>query len=429
MTDRAADSRTFDSEPVNSSTDTPSPDHALAERYAAVPGDKSQPSSRSTKGSSQSMKISASSKKQRKQRSTSLRIATVVKGVQSLELAGEAGSSSDNSSRSDILTQRPLQPSNMAVSMVGPNGESSNCRNESSSLTSDGKMSTAEQSPYGTLPTANPPNCSDRGSVDSKSIKPRKSSRAKPAAPGRASQHRGPDSQSSDLLPTDVIIESGVISSQQGSKPSPRLAPHTNEMPSTAVLLPAILSPASGANPSVNPAGKSKKSRNPLPVTDAVDSATTNDSLTGMDTNQNRPLRKSSSYTGTPVNQLSAVESTTYTPLPFHYCIGRNIALTEERTVASRLPDEYCNGYVFTSRNIRPGEKLAIRVLSVDADYIGGIAFGMTACDPSKIRAALLPDDPNLLLDLEHYWVVHKNINTKPKVDDELIFHVTDEGL
>ena len=49
-------------------------------------------------------------------------------------------------------------------------------------------------------------------------------------------------------------------------------------------------------------------------------------------------------------------------PMSFHPLCGKNIILSHDNCVASRLPDEYCNGYVFTARPILPGEQLVIQV-------------------------------------------------------------------
>ena len=118
-----------------------------------------------------------------------------------------------------------------------------------------------------------------------------------------------------------------------------------------------------------------------------------------------------------------------FSPLPFHHMVGRNVILSAEKTVAVRKPEEYCNGYVFTNRPLQCGEKLVIQVLSVDNTFHGGIAFGMTACDPSSlISSSELPDDSDSLLDRPEYWVVNKDVCTNPDVADELSFHLTEEG-
>lgn len=118
-----------------------------------------------------------------------------------------------------------------------------------------------------------------------------------------------------------------------------------------------------------------------------------------------------------------------FSPLPFHTVIGRSICLSSDKTIAVRLVEEYCNGYVFTSRPLTCGQKLVIQVLSIDRTYVGGIAFGMTACDPTTLNGIEFPDDSDFLLDRPEYWIVNKDVCTNPEVGDELSFHLTVEGI
>lgn len=115
-------------------------------------------------------------------------------------------------------------------------------------------------------------------------------------------------------------------------------------------------------------------------------------------------------------------------PMPFHQLHGRSVMLSADRMVARRAPDEYCNGYVFTCRALHLGERLVMSVAAVERDYVGGLAFGMTSCDPHCLRVTELPDDADLLLDRSEYWVVHKDVCTKPDVGDELSFSLTSSG-
>ena len=52
----------------------------------------------------------------------------------------------------------------------------------------------------------------------------------------------------------------------------------------------------------------------------------------------------------------------TFTSLPFHHTMGRNVCLSSDRTLAVRLVEEYCNGYVFTQRPMVCEEALIIQV-------------------------------------------------------------------
>ncbi|KAJ8317635.1 hypothetical protein KUTeg_005539 [Tegillarca granosa] len=116
-------------------------------------------------------------------------------------------------------------------------------------------------------------------------------------------------------------------------------------------------------------------------------------------------------------------------PIHFHMLTGRNVHVNQDRSIAVRAQDEYCNSYVFSSRPIRCGEKIILQVLGVDRSYVGGLAFGCTACDPSKVKPEELPDDSDLLLDRPEYWVVNKDVCRFPEVGDELCFHLTLEGV
>ena len=118
--------------------------------------------------------------------------------------------------------------------------------------------------------------------------------------------------------------------------------------------------------------------------------------------------------------------------LPFSFnstVVGRNICLSFDGSVAVRRVEDYCNAYVFTRRPFRPCETLVIQVMSVDSAYTGGLAFGMTCCDPSILQVDALPDDSDLLLDRPEYWIVNKDVCANADVGDELTFHLTEEGL
>ena len=68
------------------------------------------------------------------------------------------------------------------------------------------------------------------------------------------------------------------------------------------------------------------------------------------------------------------------------------------------------------------------QVLGIDRSYIGGLGFGLTACNPSSVSETSLPDDSDLLLDRPEYWVVNKDVCRNPEEGDELSFLVTEEG-
>ncbi|XP_012935249.1 protein neuralized [Aplysia californica] len=117
-----------------------------------------------------------------------------------------------------------------------------------------------------------------------------------------------------------------------------------------------------------------------------------------------------------------------FNPLTLHNLKGRNVRVSTDRTVAVRLREEYCNAFVFTSRPVRCGETILIQVLGIDRSYIGGLGFGLTACNPATVTEASLPDDSDLLLDRLEYWVVNKDVCRNPEEGDELSFFISEEG-
>ncbi|CAH1390082.1 unnamed protein product [Nezara viridula] len=119
-----------------------------------------------------------------------------------------------------------------------------------------------------------------------------------------------------------------------------------------------------------------------------------------------------------------------FTPFPFHRVRGRNIRLSTDRTVASRLETEFCNGYVFTARPIQLGERLVIQVLNTEPHYMGALTLGLTSCDPATLDPHRdLPEDPDCLLDRPEYWVLSKDLaGWAPQPGDELSFTVTRRG-
>ncbi|MPC48121.1 protein neuralized-like isoform X1 [Portunus trituberculatus] len=119
---------------------------------------------------------------------------------------------------------------------------------------------------------------------------------------------------------------------------------------------------------------------------------------------------------------------TAFTPLPFHRVRGRNVRLNNDRTVAARTETEYSHGYVFTARPLRPGERLVVQVLHVEAMYVGALAFGLTSANPAGLEPSELPEDCDLLLDRLEYWVVSKDVAASPQPADELAFALSHQG-
>lgn len=116
------------------------------------------------------------------------------------------------------------------------------------------------------------------------------------------------------------------------------------------------------------------------------------------------------------------------TPMPLHRTKGRNVFISHNGRVASRSDNEFCQGYVFTGRPLRIGETIIVQILRKDNVYIGGLALGLTSCDPAHLSPQDLPDDSDQLLDRPEYWVVSKDVAAAPNTGDEIAICVTPTG-
>ncbi|CAG2058130.1 unnamed protein product, partial [Timema podura] len=101
--------------------------------------------------------------------------------------------------------------------------------------------------------------------------------------------------------------------------------------------------------------------------------------------------------------------------ITFRRTRGRNVRLSNDRCIASRIDTEFCHGYVFTGRPILLGEKIVLQVVATEPMYMGALAFGLTSCDPATLQGADLPDDCDVLLDRQEYWVVSKDVAGQPQ--------------
>ncbi|KAK6766150.1 hypothetical protein RB195_025823 [Necator americanus] len=128
------------------------------------------------------------------------------------------------------------------------------------------------------------------------------------------------------------------------------------------------------------------------------------------------------------IQSATSSSSSNFETLRFHQMTGRHVSLNTMRNMASRCSSEYTQGYVFSERPIRNNEKVVIEVLSVQQLYKGGLAFGVTCCDPSTLRSADLPDDSSDLIEMPQYWVGIKDIALQPRVNTVLSFWITDAG-
>ncbi|CAP34391.1 Protein CBG15934 [Caenorhabditis briggsae] len=116
------------------------------------------------------------------------------------------------------------------------------------------------------------------------------------------------------------------------------------------------------------------------------------------------------------------------TPLRFHHIKGCHITLNPFRNIATRDQAEYSQGYVFTERPITNNEKVMIQVNQVQRLYEGGLAFGVTCCDPATVQVSSLPEDSSDLVEMPEYWVGIKDIALQPKPNSILSFWITDSG-
>lgn len=119
-----------------------------------------------------------------------------------------------------------------------------------------------------------------------------------------------------------------------------------------------------------------------------------------------------------------------YQPIQLHPLVGRNVVLTQDRTVATRVDNEFCQGYVFTQRPIKYGEQFIVQILKNDSLYGGSLAVGLTSCCPNNLVSSDLPDDSDVLLDRPEYWVVSKDIGQIVQLarGDEIKFSVSMSG-
>ncbi|XP_011210240.1 protein neuralized isoform X2 [Bactrocera dorsalis] len=115
-------------------------------------------------------------------------------------------------------------------------------------------------------------------------------------------------------------------------------------------------------------------------------------------------------------------------PVPFHITKGRNVRLSMDRFIASRTENDFCQGYVFTARPIRIGEKVIVQILKTEQMYLGALALGLTSCNPAGLQPSDLPNDSDFLLDRPEYWVVSKDIASQPQRGDEIAFFVAPNG-
>ncbi|KOB68675.1 putative neuralized, partial [Operophtera brumata] len=128
------------------------------------------------------------------------------------------------------------------------------------------------------------------------------------------------------------------------------------------------------------------------------------------------------------MTSLSVEDSSSLVPLSLHRTKGINVQYANDRGEAARSENEFCQGYVFTARPMRPGQTIVVRVLETEAAYAGSLAIGLTSCDPAMLQPCDLPDDAEWLLDRPEYWVVRRDAATGLRRGDELAVTLTLDG-
>ncbi|OWR47426.1 putative neuralized [Danaus plexippus plexippus] len=115
-------------------------------------------------------------------------------------------------------------------------------------------------------------------------------------------------------------------------------------------------------------------------------------------------------------------------PLTLHRTRGRNVHYVNDRGIAARAEAEFCQGYVFTARPMRPGQTIVVQILATEAAYAGSLAIGLTSCDPALLTQDALPDDADQLLDRPEYWVLKRDAAAGLRRHDELAVTLSGDG-
>lgn len=165
----------------------------------------------------------------------------------------------------------------------------------------------------------------------------------------------------------------------------------------------------------------------PLPPIPAQDIYDINDRIQNVQISNDANRRQTVHSSNNMLNQ-SVING--YQPVQLHPLVGRNIVLSQDRTVATRAENEFCQGYVFTQRPIKYGEQFIVQILKNDSLYGGSLGIGLTSCSPNTLSPTELPDDSDVLLDRPEYWVVSKDIGQVVQLSrgDEIKFSVTMSG-
>ena len=166
----------------------------------------------------------------------------------------------------------------------------------------------------------------------------------------------------------------------------------------------------------------------PLPTLPTQDIYDINERIQGVSITSDQANRRQTIHSSN--NMMNQSFMNGFQPMPLHPLVGRNILLNQDRTVATRVENEFCQGYVFTQRPIKYGEQFIIQILKNDSIYGGSLGIGLTSCCPTSLSPADLPDDSEIFLDRPEYWVVRKDIGQIVQLSrgDEIKFSVSIAG-
>ncbi|KAK6328690.1 hypothetical protein J4Q44_G00006680 [Coregonus suidteri] len=127
--------------------------------------------------------------------------------------------------------------------------------------------------------------------------------------------------------------------------------------------------------------------------------------------------------------QCSLLPSLLDSDLHFHPLRGAHVKALDENTVSRGV--EHRSGdertLVFTSRPLRCGESVFVKVTKVGATHLGSLSYGVTSCDPAGLRPSDLPYSPESLVDRKEFWAVCR-VGAPLQNSDILGFVVNIEG-
>ncbi|XP_005995883.1 E3 ubiquitin-protein ligase NEURL1 [Latimeria chalumnae] len=113
--------------------------------------------------------------------------------------------------------------------------------------------------------------------------------------------------------------------------------------------------------------------------------------------------------------------------LHFHQLKGAHIKSIDSQTVSRSEYAREERTLVFTSRALRIGETIFIKIHKTNTPRTGTLSYGVTSCDPSTLRPSDLPYNPESLVDRKEFWVVCR-VPVPLQNGDILGFLINSEG-